>query len=180
MRRSFVRIKGMGYILWHGKHEFIHILLALVWAWFLRELWSEFNVRWVIAAIFGGLLPDIDHVLYYVAYRKRDPYAKLVLQFLKQREWRILAQFIETTHKYNTNLSFHNIYIALLLFSFCAVSYVYDWRVGVVLFGAMVTHYLYDIVDDFLILGYMNPNWKRLGRAKSRRAPAARVVDDLS
>jgi len=168
MRRSFVRIKGMGYILWHGKHEVIHILLALLWAWALRELWNEFSVRWVVIAMFGGLLPDIDHVFYYITNRKHDPYAKLVVQFLKQHEWRIVAQFIETTHKYNTNLSFHNIYVAVLLFGLCAASYVFDWRASTVLFGAMVTHYLYDIVDDILVLGYLNPNWKRLGKMKSR------------
>ena len=178
MRRGFIRIKGMGHVIWHAKHEVFHVFLALMWAWVLREIWNEFNIRWIITAIFGGLLPDADHVIYYITNRKRDPYAKMVLRFLRERQWRVLTRFLETTHKYNTNLSFHNIYVAVALFGFCAVSYVYDWRIGVVLFGAMVTHYLFDIIDDYLALGYVNSNWKRFGRKKSRAAPA-NATDDL-
>jgi hypothetical protein len=179
MRRGFIRIKGMGYIIWHAKHEVFHVFIALTWAWILRELWKEFNVRWVITAIIGGLIPDIDQLIYYVRFRKRDPYAKLVMKFLKKRQWRVLTRFIETTHKYNTNLSFHNVYVTVLLFGVSAVSYLYDWRSGVVLFGAMVTHYLFDIIDDYFMLGYLNANWKRFGRPKGR-ARAAQATKDLS
>jgi hypothetical protein len=42
----------------------------------------------------------------------------------------------------------------------------YDSRFWVILFGAMLTHYAYDIFEDVLILGHVNPNWKRLGRSK--------------
>jgi hypothetical protein len=178
MRKGFIRIKGLGYILWHGKHEVIHVLLALLWAWVLRELWNEFNIRWVLTAAVGALLPDVDHLLYVFSNRNHDPYAKMIITFLKLREWRILTQFIETTHKYNTNLSFHNIYVVILLFGFCSLSYVYDWRTGTVLFGAMVTHYVYDIVDDIWVLGYINSNWKRFGRSKSR-VYKAKITDDL-
>lgn len=165
MRKGFIRIKGMAYVLWHGKHMLFHVLFGLMWAWFLRELWAEFNARWIAIAVFGSLLPDADHLLYFFTYGKKDPYTRAVVTFLKNKEWRVLATFIEHGHKYNTNLSFHNYYTAAILVGVGALSYVYDWRAGVILFGAMVTHYTFDIVEDILILGRLNPNWKRWGRA---------------
>lgn len=168
MRRRFTRIKGLGYVLWHARHEFYHVVLGLLWAWVLREVWQELNFRWILTAVFGSLLPDADHVVYWITYGKRDPYTKMVFSFVKQHEWRILVKFIEKGHKYQTNLVFHNYYMILALFGVSTVSFVYDWRVGVVLFGAMVIHYVFDIVDDLVTLGHTNPNWKRLRPSKSR------------
>ena len=37
---------------------------------------------------------------------------------------------------------------------------------SVILFGAMIIHYIFDIADDLLSLGYINSNWKRWGRDK--------------
>ena len=51
MRKSFGRIKGVGFLVWHGKHYLFHILLGLMWAWFLREFWQEFKVEWVVTAV---------------------------------------------------------------------------------------------------------------------------------
>lgn len=156
----------MGFIIWHGKHELFHVLFGLMWAWTLRELWQEFNPRWIATAVLGSLLPDIDHMLYFFTYGKRDAYTRTILAFLKNKQWRVLATYLEKGHKYNTNLSFHNYYVAVGLFIIAAISYAYDWRVGVVLFGAMITHYAFDIIEDILLLGQVNPNWKRWGRGR--------------
>ncbi|HUD19930.1 MAG TPA: hypothetical protein VMR81_05820 [Patescibacteria group bacterium] len=166
LRRSVARIRGMGFILWQARHEFYHVLLGLMWAWVMREQWQEFNVKWIWTAIFGSLLPDADHFVYWLTYGKRDPYTKAIFTFLKNKEWRILVKFIARGHKYNTNLTFHNYYVVALLFTGCVIAYMYDSRFWVILFGAMLTHYAYDIFEDVLILGHVNPNWKRLGRSK--------------
>jgi hypothetical protein len=169
MRRHIARIRGVGFLLWHGKHMLIHLFLGLLWAWFLRELWQEFNTKWVILAMFGSWLPDADHVVYFFTYGKRDPYSNAIREFIKTRQWRVLIRFVETGHKYNTNLSFHNLYITLGFFGACILSYLYDWKTSVVIFGAMVSHYLFDIAEDIVVLGYVNPNWKRFGPHKADR-----------
>jgi hypothetical protein len=161
MRRSVARLKGIGFILWHAKHEVFHVLLGLMWAWFLRETWQQFNIRWIIVSIIGSLLPDLDHFFYFFVYGRKDIYAKQAKSFLKGREWRILTKFLETGHKYQTDLITHNFNFVIFLFLLSLASFFYDWKVGVVLFGAMLTHYLFDIVDDILTLGYVNVNWKR-------------------
>ena len=61
---------------------------------------------------------------------------------------------------------YHNIYVVIILALMAVIASFVDWQVGVVLFGAMVSHYLFDIADDVVQLGGMNPNWKRWGRPK--------------
>ena len=166
MRKSVARIKGVGFIFWHSRHELYHIMLGLLWAWFLRERWHQFNVQWIWWSIFGSLLPDADHLMYFFAYGKSDWYNTQIRDFLKNHEWRNLTTFIETGHKHQTKLASHNYYIMASLLFLGLLSSLYSWEIGVILFGAMVIHYVFDIGDDLLMLGYVNPNWKRWGRGK--------------
>jgi len=145
---------------------FYHVLLGLVWAWFLREIWSEFNVRWITVSIVGSLLPDLDHFFYFFIYGRKELYTKQIKNLLKNHEWRILTKFLETGHKYQTDLATHNFYFVTFLFLLSLASFFYDWKIGVVLFGAMLTHYLFDIFDDIMILGYINVNWKRFWKPR--------------
>lgn len=170
MHRPIARIRGLGFLIWHTRHEFYHILLGLVWAWFLRERWGQFNARWVWLSVFGSLLPDADHIIYFITYGRKDFYTKQVRFFLRNHEWRNLWVFIENGHKFNTSLSAHNYYIVSMLLISSAVSSIVDWQAGVILFGAMLIHYFFDIVDDVFILGRVNPNWRRWGRENTEAA----------
>jgi hypothetical protein len=169
MRYSFARIRGLGYILWHARHEFYHTLLGITWAWFLRERWHEFNASYLSLAIFGSLLPDLEHLYYFFTYGRTDFYTREVIKTLKKRQWRFLTVLIEQGHKQNTELAFHNLYIILILTLAAIVSLIFDRRNWVVLFGAMIIHYIFDIFDDIMTLGYINPNWKRWGRPKKHK-----------
>lgn len=166
MVRPIARIRGVGYVLWQTRHMAYHVFVGLLWAWFLRERWGQFNAKWVWTAVIGSLLPDIDHVNYFLGYGRHDSYTKQILSYLKNREWRSLAYFVATGHKYNTNLSYHNVYVVGILLLLSLLSSRIDWEVGVVLFGAMILHYLFDIADDVVQLGAINPNWKRWGRVR--------------
>jgi hypothetical protein len=166
MRHSVARVRGVGYILWQSRHEFYHILLGLMWSWYLREQWQEFNYRWILLAIFGSLLPDLDHLWYFFTYGRKDSYSQEAFRLLREREWRTFVYFLAHGHKNNTNLASHNYYFMAALLLGSLLSSIFTWRVGVILFGAMAIHYFFDIADDLLLLGHVNPNWKRLGRAK--------------
>ena len=68
----------------------------------------------------------------------------------------------------NTDLVTHNYYVIVgLLISALLLAY-FDMKNGVVLFGAMVVHYVFDILDDILMLGHVNPNWRRFGKPGRR------------
>jgi hypothetical protein len=164
MRQSVARLKGLGFILWHTRHEFYHVLLGLVWAWFLREIWQQLNAEWITISVLGSLLPDLDHFLYFFVYGRKDIYSKQVKSFFKNHEWRVLWKFLETGHKYQTDLATHNYYFMGFLLFLSVLSFFYNWKVGIVLFGAMIIHYLFDVFDDIITLGYININWKRWGK----------------
>lgn len=168
MRRSFAKIKGVAYIIWHGRHMMYHLLIGLVWAWILRELWDEFSWKIIFFAVFGSFFPDIEHLVYFFVSGRKDEYSKQVKAFLKAHEWRILTSFIETGHKYNTNLSYHNVYFVVFLLALTVVCFLADLESWTTVLGAMVLHYLFDIADDIHTLGYLNENWRRWGSGKKK------------
>ncbi len=169
MRKAFVRLKGLGFIFWHARHAFYHVLLGLVWAWFLREQWAEFNPKWIWTAVIGSLIPDIDHFFYFFGYGKQDDYTQQIAKMLRGREWRAVTVFIEAGHKQNTSLSSHNLWIMGLFLLSSLFASLIEWQAGVILFGAILIHYLFDMADDIVTLGHINSNWKRWGKPKLRR-----------
>lgn len=171
MNWAVYKARGLGFIFWHGRHYGYHILLGLIWAWFLRELWGQFSWRWVSLSVAGSLLPDVDHLIYHASHGREDSYTRQVVAHIKDRRWRELTLFLKNGHKHNTNLMYHNIYTTAFLLIMSGVSTIFDWEAGVILFGAMAIHFLFDIADDILVLGYVNPNWKRWGSGKKGRGP---------
>lgn len=169
MKRSIKKIRGLGFILWHSRHEFYHALLGLAWAWILRELWNEFNAKWIFLALLGSVLPDADHLFYLFTYGKKDFFSSTVKTMVKKREWRNLVVFIEHGHKHNTELTYHNVYFIGLLLVTTMVFVFLDLKSWVVIFGAMVIHYIFDIVDDIAVLGYVNSNWRRWGNGRKKK-----------
>lgn len=167
MKRSVARIRGLGFILWQARHYAYHIFVGLVWAWALREYWNEFNTRWITTAIIGSVIPDLDHLVYFLTYGRRDWYTKQIRAFLRDHEWRTLTKFVANGHKYNTSLATHNYYFMVFLAVLSVGSFFYDWKVGVVFFGAMVLHYLFDVWDDIAMLGKVNSNWRRAWKPKN-------------
>lgn len=166
IRRSVARVKNVAWYVWHAKHEFIHILLGLVWAWYLRELWQQFNLRWIWLSVGASLIPDLDHVIYFFTYGRHDAYSVTVRYCLRHFQLRHLLNTWENGHKQNTNLLSHNFFTMAILFILCVISFFYEWQTAVVLFGAMFGHYAFDVLDDLVILGSVNANWKRIGRGK--------------
>lgn len=157
-------VHGAGFILWQCRHMAYHVMLGLLWAWVLREVWNELNPLWIWTAAIGSVLPDIDHLNYWFGYGRNDPYTKAISVYFKKREWRELFLFIATRHKTNTSLAYHNIYVVGIFAALSAAAMALDWQIGVVLFGAIVSHYIFDIADDIVQLGELNVNWRRWGK----------------
>ncbi len=168
MARSKVvlRVKGFGFLLWHGRHYAYHILIGLLWAWVVREIFETFSARDIFVAILGSLLPDLDHLVYWLSWGKHDDYTVKIIELFRTRQWRNFVVFCERSHKHNTSLMTHNIYFMLLISLIAGIAFYFDRRTSLVFLGAMVSHYSFDIFDDIATLGYINSNWKRWGRKK--------------
>lgn len=168
MRKSTARVKGLGYVVWHTRHELYHVLLGLGWAWVLERSWHHFSLTAVLFSVFSAILPDIDHLVFFFGYGKKDPYTQQVVLLLRGREWRTLISFMEKGHKYNNQLSTHNVYIISLLLLFCIIAVTSHQFYASIFLGAALSHYLFDIADDIFTLGRLNPNWTRWGRGKRK------------
>lgn len=121
-------------------------------------------------SVFGSLLIDLDHVAYFFTYGRKEWYALEVRKLLKQGQIKEMCYFMVKGHKHNTGLATHNFYYMAFFIVLSVVSFQFDWVAGVVLFGSIVLHFVFDIVDDLWVLGHLNENWKRL-RRKATEAP---------
>lgn len=146
------------------RHMFYHVLIGLVYAWVLREIWGVFSFRFVALSVWGSLVMDLDHVAYFYLYGRDKTYSERVLSFIRKNQFTNGFRFMKDNHKSHTGLWSHNIYITLALLGLGAFSFLKDMETGTVIFGSMALHLLFDILDDFLVLGSLNPNWKRWGR----------------
>lgn len=168
MRPVFSRIRGIGFLVWQARHMAYHVMLGLLWVWFLRERWGTLRISWIFLGAIGSIIPDIDHLVYYCTYGRKDKYVTHIFGYFYKKQWRNLFQFIAINHKHNTSLTYHNVYVAAVFVLGAVVASFLNWRIGVVVCGAIVSHFVFDMVEDVVELGRLNPNWTRWGRPRKK------------
>lgn len=161
MKRMTARIKGALFITQQANHHLVHILLGITWFYLLHRFIPQLSLYHLVLAIIGSELPDIEHVFYFYMHGKKDSYSLKVKYYVRKRMWRQLTVFLKNNHKHLTALKFHCIQWMLFLIILAIGSFLYDHLSLLVLLGAMVTHYGFDIIDDIIFLGRINPNWKK-------------------
>ncbi len=166
MTRILQLIDDSLYIVYQCRHMLYHILVGILWTLFLQLVWGDSAGMYILLGAVGAVLPDLEHLYYFFGYGRHDGYVMKIFSLFKHRDWRELTKFIAIGHKYNTSLIFHNIYTTLLFIGITAYSADRGWLYAAALFGAMASHYVFDIVDDMLTLGKLNENWYRWGGPK--------------
>ncbi len=161
MKKMSARIRGAFFITKQANHHIVHILLGIFWFYLLQQTIHQLELRHFFLAILGSELPDAEHLIYFYLHGRRDVYSVKVKNLIRNRQWRELTLFLKNNHKYLTTLKFHCLQWVFFLTILTGISFIFDHYATVVMLGAMVTHYVFDIVDDFIFLGKMNPNWKR-------------------
>lgn len=160
------KIRGLGYLFWHARHMIYHLLLGVTWIWVIQDHIGIYSPTLLFISLLGSVFPDFEHLLFFFTYGKRDSYTKQIKGYINNRDWRVLIRFIEQGHKYNTTLRYHNVYAMMGLMGITALFYFIGSYTGFIFTGAMVIHYLFDILDDLATLGRLNKNWFRWGRGK--------------
>jgi len=163
MRKTAARLKGIAFIFWHARHMLYHILLSMTFVWVSYKYLGIRQRGLFPVAILGAVIPDFEHILFFFTYGKHTEFSKYIKMYIKKHEWRILIRFVEIGHKYNTQLRYHNIYILSVWILIAFLSYRMFMAPLFIFSGAVVTHYLFDIVDDLAALGKINKNWFRWG-----------------
>ncbi len=172
MKKTFGKIRGVGYLFWHARHMFYHFLLGAFWMWVVQELTGIYSVPLLLISLLGSVFPDVEHLLFFATYGKKDAYTTWVKSYVKHGDWRVLIRFLEKGHKYNTKLRFHNVYSIGILTGLSVLFFRAHIYSGCMFTGAMVIHYVFDILDDLASLGRVNKNWYRWGKTTKNSNPA--------
>lgn len=167
MRHYLSKIKRVPFVIWYTKHELTHVLIGLVYAWILREVWGEFSLYYGLLSVIGSLIIDLDHFLYFYVYGRHEPYSIEVRRFLRSGQIGTVFKYWRDNHKENTGLATHNVYFIGFFILWCFVASYFDWKASIAFFGAIGLHLIFDLGDDLWVKGYLNDNWKHLRRRKA-------------
>jgi hypothetical protein len=141
-------------------HILIHVLLGITAALIVSRQFINDNLSLLlIMGFFGNTLPDLDHVIYFLTYGKDSEYSQIIKIFIKDRHFKETKNFLRDNHKYLTGLYSHTLISAFLsvflTWFFFNKNLIYP---GTFLFSVSI-HFLYDILEDLLFFGKLNPNW---------------------
>lgn len=161
MKRVTAHLRGAFYITRQANHTLVHIALGISWFYFLRRSQPEMTSYHMVLSLLGSCLPDFEHLIYFYIHGRKDQYSKDVKKLLYNRQWRALTLFIKNNHKQLTSLRLHSLPWVIILVLLTITFFIRDQISMVTFLGAMITHYIFDIVDDIIFLRKLNSNWTR-------------------
>jgi ABC-type dipeptide/oligopeptide/nickel transport system permease subunit len=139
----------------------LHIIFGLLSGIFIFFLFPNLNfVAIIVLSILGSILPDLDHFLFLFVYGRHTKYARMLRGYLIKLDYKNFSIFAKKNHKSNYFILSHNILspiIFLLLTVFC-VFFLQAYYWGAFWIGCF-SHFLFDILEDMLHNGKLNPNW---------------------
>ena len=140
------------------RHYTQHILTAAVVGIIFLSKLEILNWKTFLIFISINLLTDLDGITFLFVNEKNDDLAGRIIGHSKRFEFRKAFQIAAKEHKKYVGLYLHNIFglitVVVLLFIFTALHK--DMLSTVT--GAILTHFLFDIFDDYYQLGHIK-NW---------------------
>ena len=109
---------------------------------------------WLVAS----LIIDLDGLFYLLLKKDKSKEEKKIISLIKHYQYKRAATLLTISHKLFDKLLIHNIlgyfiFVVLLIFSVKNYS-----EAGIIISGAVLTHFTFDFLDDFYQLGHIN-NW---------------------
>jgi len=140
-------------------HMVIHVALSVIVIYLYGLSGINFGFQEIIILIIMSVLPDMEHLVFFSTYGRKNPYTIQALEIFKREGFLSVCRFLAGNHKTLTSLYFHNI-VTPLFFTFVSV---YSFYLGAFLLSAagavLASHYLFDVCEDILMSGKLNPNW---------------------
>lgn len=138
-------------------HGLIHLLFGLL-ALFLFSFFGSIPVSGLLflVATTGSFFPDLDHFLFYYTYGRHTNYAKTAKNFLHSFQFNQYYHFVLTNHKNNHYILSHN----LLAPTLCLILvFLISQPLLQLFFLSTAFHFIFDVLEDLLVHGHLNPNW---------------------
>ncbi len=106
----------------------------------------------------GALLPDIDHLFFIFGYGRKTDYAIRFKKLAFQLKFRKLIEFASNNHKDNFAIYSHNLATLAGLILLVFILQAFHPNLSL-LAAALASHFIYDVLEDLLFKGKLNPNW---------------------
>lgn len=159
MRNIYKVSKKTVSLVWHAKHMVTHFLLGTGWYLIIDAIMPDVKPVHLLLALFASVFPDIEHLYYWFLKKPHTTYAAQIIKLIRTRKIVELVQFVAHKHKFETFLPFHHIVTPIVGTIFCISALRTDRTTTAVFMGAFILHYVFDIVEDFVLLRRLNPNW---------------------
>lgn len=141
------------------RHYTQHFLVALIGFSITFLLTKYIDIKVVLLFLLFTYLVDLDGLLSLLIYRNRyKEIAEPVIAYLRESNFREAAEVAMQKHKTMNRLFLHNLLFFVLVF----FVFLYSLKEQIYLLtystGAILSHFLFDILDDYKQVGHMR-NW---------------------
>ena len=143
-------------------HTLIHLTWG-VWAFLVVDFcvnWQLNFITGISVALVASIVPDIDHFLFILGYGKGTEYARKARTAYRNHGVQGFAEYCKKNHKNNVGLWSHNYWVGVLLLPILTWASMKDHSLMTVFVLAWIFHYIFDMLEDMLFFGKINPNWK--------------------
>jgi hypothetical protein len=142
---------------YHGQVHLLFGLLAYLICIVFFNISPGFSSLFI--AVIASFLPDIDHLFFYYFYGRNTHYAQTVRSYIQKFQIRKYLDYVQSHHKSNYFILSHNL-LTPLGFVLLFIYFIYQNSPDAAVFSlSFAMHFIFDMAEDLLALGRLNPNW---------------------
>lgn len=141
-------------------HEYFHLGFGLISLIITLIIFPHANfISMFFLAVLASYLPDIDHLFFIFIYGRNTEYSSGVRRELSKSGVSAAIEYCRINHKKNNFILSHNLITPLLSFSFFVYCTYTHKPYSAVFWLSFTAHFIFDLIEDYLALGRLNPNW---------------------
>lgn len=141
-------------------HEYIHLFFGLISFFITLGLTGSHQVFFIFAlSLLFTYFPDLDHLFFVFVYGRGTKYSQDIRHFLSLRQLNNCLHYCRSNHKNNQFILSHNLFSFGLSFFVATLAHLFHHDFILASALAVFFHFLFDIIEDYLFLGRLNPNW---------------------
>lgn len=139
-------------------HEHFHLLFGFLALLSATAITHVSPLILLLPCLIGAYLPDVDHVLSIFTYGRRSRYSSTLRRHLYRHRFSQYVAYVRCHHKSNFAIYSHNLFSPLIC-TVLASLFVSSHPFLLALFLSCAYHFLFDILEDMVHFGRLNPNW---------------------
>ena len=141
-------------------HEYFHLSFGLIAYLVTLSIFPGADMTTTLfLAVIASFLPDFDHLLAVYFYARSTAYSTAIRSHLNRYDLPGAIEHIRRHHKSNHFILSHNL-LTPTVFSFLFIFFVKRDSPEVSVFClSFALHFVFDVIEDLLTLGRLNPNW---------------------